>query len=59
MVKCFHYRMSQKVKLALVMCCVITRSGKMTGTMDIRGVSVLFSLFQSELTPMTEPQQKP
>lgn len=31
----------------------------MTGTMDIRDVSVLFSLFQSELTPMTEPQQKP
>lgn len=31
----------------------------MTGTMDIRGVGVLFSLFQSELTLMTEPQQKP
>lgn len=60
MIKCLHYRNESESEAGIShVLRRITKRGKMTGTMDIRGVGVLFSLFQSELTPMTEPQQKP
>lgn len=41
------------------MSCVITGSRKITGNINIRGMDVLFSLYQSELLPARELKQSP